>query len=298
MERFKYTSITDWIRAQKTTKTAVDLADLGIPIFPCKPDKRPMTAHGFYDADTDRDRIAFFFRDPAALIAMPTGLRSNIDVIDEDPKNGGNLDTLGPLPMDVVARTKSGGRHVFFKHRDGIKNTTGLRPGIDVRGEGGYVVLWAHSNAGQWLAGDLTQPLPDYPEHLTRKGTKLRDTGIDLEAVRNGVKHGNRNDMIFRGLCKYRHLNRTLDEAKEWAAETAANSSPPYTEQDTDEMAERVYAEYEPGDFPEHTPHTKSLASREFHHTDMGNADRFDHLYGDLYFYVHDWLAGVRSLDR
>jgi putative DNA primase/helicase len=300
MELFKYSSITDWTRAQKTTRTAKELADSGIPVFPCNEDKTPMTAHGFKDATTDRTRIALFFRDPGALIAMPTGLASNISVIDEDPKNGGNLDTLGSIPMTAVARTRSGGRHVFYRHRDGIKNTTNIRPGIDVRGEGGYVVLWPHSldpkkgrSVGEWLAGDLTRPLPDYPEHLTRRGTKLRDTGIDTEAVRSGVKSGSRNDMIFRGLCKYRHLNRSLDEAKEWAAETAANSNPPYTEQDTDEMAERVYADYEPGDFPEPEPETPRLAGRNFHHTDMGNADRFDHLYGDRYFYVHDWRAFV-----
>ncbi len=144
MEPFKYISITDWTRAQKTTRTAKELADSDIPVFPCNRDKTPMTAHGFYDASTDHSRIALFFRDPAALIAMPTGLASNIDVIDEDPKNGGDLSTLGPIPMTAVARTRSGGRHVFFRHRDGVKNTTGLRRGIDVRGEGGYVVLWAH----------------------------------------------------------------------------------------------------------------------------------------------------------
>ncbi len=125
MEPFKYTNIADWTKAQKTTRTAAELAGSGIPVFPCNPDKTPMTAHGFKDADTDRTRIALFFRDPLALIAMPTGLRSNIDVIDEDPRNGGNLDTLaaarGPMPMDVVARTRSGGRHVFTKHRPGNK---------------------------------------------------------------------------------------------------------------------------------------------------------------------------------
>ncbi len=298
MEPFKYSTVTDWTRAQKTTRTAADLADSGIPVFPCRPDKRPMTAHGFKDASTDRARVAFFFQAPEALIAMPTGVASNIDVIDEDPKNGGDLSTLGTIPMTAVARTRRGGRHVFYRHRDGIKNTTGLRQGIDVRGEGGYVILWPHSSdpqggsVGTWLTGDLTQPLPEYPANLTRKGTKLRDTGIDLESVRNGVKSGNRNDRIFRGLCKYRDLNRPLEEAQKWAADAAANSQPPYTEQDTDEMAERVYETYEAGDFPE-PDETKTLAGENFHHTDMGNADRFGHLYGDCYYYVHDWRAFV-----
>ena len=291
MELFNYTSITDWIRAQKTTRTATELADSGVPVFPCNDLKRPMTQHGHQDASTDPTRIALFFRDPGALIAMPTGLASKIDVIDEDPKNGGNLDTLGSIPMTAVARTRSGGRHVFFKHRDGIRNTTNIRPGIDVRGEGGYMVLWAHSDAGQWLTGDLTQPLPEYPEHLTRNGTKLQNTGINTASIRNGVKDGQRNDLIFRGLCQYREFNKPIDEAKAWAADAAMNSNPPYTEQDTDEMAERVYAEYPPGDFPEPDTHTRALAGQNFHHTDMGNADRFDHLYRDRYLYVHTWNA-------
>jgi putative DNA primase/helicase len=58
-------------------------------------------------------------------------------------------------------------------------------------------------------------------------------------------------------------------------------------------MAERVYAEYVPGDFPTPEPKTRKLAGQGFHHTDMGNADRFDHLYGDRYVYVHDWRAFV-----
>ncbi len=290
MELFNYTSITDWIRAQKTTRTAVELADSGIPVFPCSDDKRPMTTHGFKDASTTPTRIAFFFRDPGALIAMPTGLASNIHVIDEDPKNGGNLGTLGTLPMKAVARTRSGGRHVFFKHRDGIKNTTGLRQGIDVRGEGGYVVLWAYSDAGQWISGDLTQPLPEYPDHLDkRRGTTLRGTGVDLTTT--AFKHGERNSNIFRGLCSMRQLNRPLDEALEWAQKVAEDSGYDVTE--AEETAHRVYETYEPGDFPEPTPRNKSLASREFHHTDLGNADRFEHLFGDRFLYVHDWRAFV-----
>ncbi len=56
-------------------------------------------------------------------------------------------------------------------------------------------------------------------------------------------------------------------------------------------MAHRVYATYEPGDFPDPDPDTEGLAGKNFHYTDMGNADRFDHLYGDRYLYVHKWRA-------
>lgn len=294
MEPFKYISITDWTRAQKTTRTAVELADQDIPVFPCQPDKRPMTAHGFKDASTDHARIARFFQHPDALIAMPTGVASNISVIDEDPKNGGNLDTLGQIPMTAVASTRSDGKHVFYRHRDGIKNTTGLRPGIDVRGEGGYVVLWAHSTdpkggfVGKWLTGDLTQPLPEYPAHLTRKNTTLRNGGVDFNKTK--FPHGERNSKMFSGLCSMRELNRPLDEALEWAHKVADDSG--YAADEAENMAHRVWETYPPGDYPE-PDETRTLAGENFHYSDVGNADRFEHLHGHLFFYVHDWRAFV-----
>jgi P4 family phage/plasmid primase-like protien len=288
-----YRNITEWLGSQHNIKTGLELADAGIPVFPCNEDKTPATAHGHKDADTNPDRIKLFFRKPNLLIGLPTGLASNIDVLDEDIQNDGNLSTLGEIPMTVVARTRSGGRHVFFRHRDGIRNTTGLRQGIDVRGEGGYVVLWAHSKDGEWLSGNLFADLPYYPDHLRKGGVKLRAGGLDTEAIRNGVRAESRNDSIFKGLRQYRHFNKPIEEAKEWAADAARNSSPPYTEVDTDEMAERVYAEYDPGDFPEVDEKNRTLAGQSFHHTDMGNADRFEHLYGDRFFYVPDWRAFV-----
>ena len=104
-----YKNITEWLGSQHNKKTGLELADAGIPVFPCNPDKTPATSHGFKDADTNSERIKLFFRRPNLLLGMPTGLGSNIDVIDEDPKNGGDLNTLGSLPMDVVAQTRSGG---------------------------------------------------------------------------------------------------------------------------------------------------------------------------------------------
>lgn len=281
-------------RNNSTLDAALRLSAQGIPVFPCHRDKSPTTRNGFYDATTDERRIRAMFYSRDLLIGMPTGAASGIDVIDEDPRNGGDLDTLGPLPMEVVARSKRGGRHVFVKHRPG--NRCGdIAEGIDLKADGGYVVLWGESDEGQWINGDLTTQLPDFPEHVQpqRKGATLRATGVDTSAIRNGVSEGKRNDLIFRGLCQYRHFNRPLDDAKKWAADAAMNSDPPYDEVDTDEMAERVYAEYEPGDFPdpdgEEYRLVKSQAANEFPMTDIGNAERLVHRHGDKIRYVPEW---------
>ena len=52
-------------------------------------------------------------------------------------------DEHGQLPGTLESRTGGGGRHLFFKH-DGtpVKNSTGkLGKGLDVRGDGGYVIV-------------------------------------------------------------------------------------------------------------------------------------------------------------
>jgi hypothetical protein len=248
MEPYKYVSISKWIDSQQKIRAAVHLADLGIPVFSCKPDKSPNTPHGFKDATTDQESLVGMFAEPDLRIGMPTGKASGFTVVDIDPKNGGDK-SVGKLniPNTRTAQTPSGGLHFYFKEA-GIRNSASLlAPGVDIRGEGGYVIV-PPSQGYKWL-NDAESV--DYPPHLRpgkKRGTTLKATGLDIEAIRNGAPAGQRNDLIFRGLCKFRHSNKPIEEAKEWAADAAINSTPPYHEVDTDEMAERVYAEYEPGE--------------------------------------------------
>jgi hypothetical protein len=133
---------------------AMNYVDLGIPIFPCNQAKKPLTPHGFFDATLNPDQIeAWWHKWPNALIATPTGKPSGSYVVDVDKKNGVNgFETLaaleaehGPLPETLTAETPSGGRHFYFRFPDTeppLGNTVGkIGPGIDTRGEGGYVIV-------------------------------------------------------------------------------------------------------------------------------------------------------------
>ena len=133
-------------------RAALSYAKRGIPVFPCEPGgKRPLTYNGFWEATTDVRRIkAWWGRWPAANIGAPTGERSGLLVLDVDPRDGGpkNLNTLerenGPLPRTARARTGGGGVHVVFRYpaQKEVRNSAErLGPGLDVRGEGGYVVV-------------------------------------------------------------------------------------------------------------------------------------------------------------
>src|SRR5207245_1320032 len=93
---------------------------------------------------------------PWANIGVAAGARSGLVVIDVEPAHGGNesLDHLqslmGSLPVTLTASTGGGGWHLFFTHPGRgieLRNTAGRLPGItdplpgvDLRGDGGYVV--------------------------------------------------------------------------------------------------------------------------------------------------------------
>jgi len=133
---------------------AINLAHSGMPVFPCGPDKKPKVR--WKEAATkDPETITLWWQQHvAALVALPTGARSGVFVIDldVDRETGeeigkANFDALGFRdllrdPEQIRVRTPSGGLHLYFRHpSEGFGNTAGkLGPKIDTRGEGGYVI--------------------------------------------------------------------------------------------------------------------------------------------------------------
>jgi putative DNA primase/helicase len=154
---------------------------LGWAVFPCSwhgnARKRPLTRHGFHDATLDRDVIREWWRRwPEALVGVPTG-RSSAIVLDIDRKNGidgfDTLDELGAaiLPETPLAHTASGGLHVYFRApASTIRNTAGARGrglgrGLDLRGDGGYVIAPSPGSGYSWDPFDnldtaVLAPLP------------------------------------------------------------------------------------------------------------------------------------------
>ena len=111
------------------------------------PGKHPRTPNGVHDATADRKRIkAWLQKWPGANFGIATGRPSGILVLDIDGKVGkASLQALqdkhGRLPRTVTVKTGKG-RHLYFRC-DGARvgNSAGrLGKGIDVRGDGGYVV--------------------------------------------------------------------------------------------------------------------------------------------------------------
>jgi hypothetical protein len=142
---------------------ALAYAARGWPVFPCRERepgrKRPYTPRGFHDATTDAAIIEPWWRRwPNALIGLPTGAASGVVVLDIDvknpPTNGcDSLEDLGHvLPATPMVHTPSRGLHVHFANPEReLRCSAGLiGPGLDVRGEGGYLILPSPGSGYRW----------------------------------------------------------------------------------------------------------------------------------------------------
>ncbi len=145
----------------------------------CKtPGKHPRLFHGIYESSTDPATIRDWWRRwPRANVGIATGQVSGFDVLDVDPRNGGD-ETLreliaenAPLPETVEQITGSGGRHVLFAAA-GLPLAASVGVGLDIRSDGGLIVappsLHASGQRYEWdaLSDPSSVPLAAWPDWL------------------------------------------------------------------------------------------------------------------------------------
>jgi hypothetical protein len=168
-------------------RTALALARKGLAVFPCRPrDKRPATAHGLKDATNDATLIEDWWREePQSNVAIATGAVSRVFVVDIDGLDAEvelrRLEAAHTALPPTVEAITARGRHVYFKMPESpVHNSVSkIAPGIDVRGNGGYVLAppsihpsgrpysWgvdsanAFAPAPEWLLARLSAPASD-----------------------------------------------------------------------------------------------------------------------------------------
>ena len=121
--------------------------------------KHPRTVDGLKASTTDPVTIReWWSRWPDANVGIVCGGLSKLIVVDVDADKGGpdSLDLIvkdhGALPLTVEALTGGGGRHLLFNYPKGevIGNRVGMRPGIDIRASGGYIVAPPSLHRSGW----------------------------------------------------------------------------------------------------------------------------------------------------
>src|SRR5271157_67749 len=196
-------------------QAALEYTRLGLRVIPLhdqrkEPRLKKWTKKATTDASLVRD---WFERWSGSNLGIVSG--KGLVVLDVDPKNGGTeslahlIATHGPLPPTPEARTGSGGTHYFFSVDQGIAvaNRAGFQPGLDIRGDGGYVVAppsvhpstgaeyeWVrHPDQGiapipRWLLTMITQPAKTAGRLPTSKASKQKSKKKREKPT--GARHG------------------------------------------------------------------------------------------------------------
>lgn len=155
-------------RLQRYTE-ALAYLERGWPVIPVR-DKVPLTSWRKYQhmLPNDAQVMAWLAEEPCPDVAIVTGAYSGLLVLDIDGPKGEAAIRGRHIPQTPMARTPSGGRHIFFRHPGGrVGSPTGLLPEMDIRADGGYVVA-PPAPGREWydyLSPDDV-PLADVPEWL------------------------------------------------------------------------------------------------------------------------------------
>jgi putative DNA primase/helicase len=257
----------------------------------CKsPGKHPRTRRGLHEASTDPVQISRWAGLwPNTNWAIRTGPEARIFVLDVDDRHGGYdslnklVDEYGALPATLVARTGGGGQHWVFSYPDfAIKNRAAVRPGLDVRGTNGYVVVWPsiHPTGQQYeWANPFVTDIAAAPDWLLRiiqskvsqvkKQDQPRDDGPIEIGQRNARLTSEAGKLRARGF-KTEAILTALSTFNQ------KRCCPPVDDTELRQIVESVgrYAYHEL--------------------TDVGNANEFKNRYGDISRYcpeLNKWLV-------
>ena len=246
---------------------ALEFAGDGKPVFPLhtakegrctcgkadcdKPGKHPRTEHGFKDATTNESKIReWWAKWPSANIGHPTGRLVVLDV--DGPEGEAALEELqekySPLPVTLTARTGRG-RHLYFAANSAkVRNSAGkLGPLLDVRGDGGYVILppSIHENGSKydWITRMKSAPLPAWLAALLAEPTRPQRDSTNTD---QRICKGQRNSRLasLAGSMRRREMSQAAIEIA-LLEENKQRCAPPLPESEVRKIAASV-ARYEP----------------------------------------------------
>jgi hypothetical protein len=186
-------------------RAALEYAERGWPVLPLhspkehgcscgrancvSPGKHPRTAHGLKDASRGTETIREWWNLwPDANIGIVTGPESGILALDVDGKQGEEsligMERRGfHLPDTYTVHTGGGGHHLYFlwpKSADVRNSQSKIAPGLDIRGQGGYVVAppSLHLSGARYEINESAIPPTSCPEwllSLTREPQRALD---------------------------------------------------------------------------------------------------------------------------
>lgn len=196
-----------------------------------------LTCHSSYSATRDRNRLQLMWaKHPHGLLAVRTGLKSNLVVLDFDLHDGGGdgaasfkrLGERGLLKNAISSFTGGAGAHIFYAHPGKefkVKSSqSSLAPGVDVKGENSFVILPPSRKVGKepysWYTAPYNRDVTPLPGALrygvVSKATEDRVIDImDVDFSKLATEElkqacdrlvtsmqGERNSRLFQAACR------------------------------------------------------------------------------------------------
>lgn len=250
---------------------ALDLAlkysTLGWQTFQLKErDKVPAVKWADVATAEENMLLGWWEHNPKANLGVATGKRSGIVVLDVDKDKGGYeslmelQDRYGRLPVTPVSKTGSGGEHIYFVYPGNveIRNSAGkLGPGLDVRGNGGYVVappsIHPNGNRYEWVVLPSQTPLAEMPEWLIellheKQAATIEPARVFVDGM---IPDGQRHDIFVRLAGSMRRKGFSAEAIYQaLLVENNTRCVTPAPPEHILEIAQDIATRYEPQDAP------------------------------------------------
>lgn len=181
---------------------ALKYLKFGVSIIPVGKDKRPLLASWkeFQERKATEEEVrGWFEKYPDANIGIVTGKISGITVVDVDVKKGGSKDRF---PQETaIVETGNKGFHLYYKYHAGMGNKAEVFQGVDIRGDGGYVVAPPSvtdylNQEGKKEGGNykaiVKLPYGEFPIHLFN--TQPKEAFSVIKTI--GTEKGSRNSTL------------------------------------------------------------------------------------------------------
>jgi RecA-family ATPase len=237
---------------------ALEYLESGLSVFPIrKGDKRPYPGFPWEEfqrrlpsedeLDTWEDKY------PGANLAVVTGKISGISVLDLDSPDAIKWaeERFGRPGVYQKTGREEGGEHWFFKTPRGGLKSSKPRSKVEVKGEGGYIVIAPsiHKSGRNYVLNKLIEwdELPEFPD-LTQKEQKKLEVDLSGSLVTDAgkVEVGERNDLLAKLAGKLFYDGASLEEVKAALLEKNWNDfDPPLSDDEVKVIAHSINKTHE-----------------------------------------------------
>ncbi len=201
---------------------------MGISVIPLRPKDKIPSIPSWKEYQTRLPTVeevtSWWTKEPQSNIGVVTGAVSHLAIIDLDGPEGIEYGRSLGLVSPATARTGNGAQ-LYYRHPgENVCNAVKKYPGVDVRGDGGYVVappsIHPNGKTYVWSMAPLSQPssLPIFPQALfaqpsTERKKLGKPAGWVSEALSNmGV--GNIDTTLFKVCSRLRSDGYTEEDAR------------------------------------------------------------------------------------